>query len=293
MNLHQMKYFKTIADLHSLSRAAEHLHISQPCLSVAVKELESEFGVTLFQRYYRGILLTSHGEILYDLCKEILAQVEQAEKTMNDLGKERAILKLGVPPMIGTILLPKIYQDFLPAHQDISLKIWEDGTQNLLKKMTDDTLDMVFLTHNTPFDQRFSDLPVAQMEISCCMSKHHPLAKNSCITPMLLDDVPIVLFENSFFQTESIKKWFSNQGICPRIILQTSQFSTLSSMISNNLAVGFMFSRLARKESDLISVPIQNPIKVDISLVWKKHTYPTHAMTALQTFVKNTSLFAD
>ncbi len=293
MNLQQMKYFKAIADFKSLTRAAEHLHISQPSLSIAVKELEAEFGVVLFRRYYRGILLTPQGEILFELCKDILTRVEQAEKAMKDLGEARAVLKVGVPPMIGTLILPKIYKDFLSAGQDFSLEISEGGTQDLLKKLTDDVLDMVFLTHNAPFDQRFSSLPVTQMEICCYTGKNHPLATQKYVTPALLDNIPIVLFENSFFQTESIKKWFANDGITPRIILQTSQFSTLSSMIDSNLAVGFMFSRLIGKEAGLISVPLQVPVSVGISLVWKKQAYPTRAMQAFHTFVKNSDLFGD
>ena len=65
VNLVQLKYFQAVCSYRTVSNAAEYLHISQPSLSCAIKELESEFGVLLFRRHHRGMKLTSEGEVLY------------------------------------------------------------------------------------------------------------------------------------------------------------------------------------------------------------------------------------
>ena len=67
MNLIQLKYFQTICDFQSMTKAAEYLNISQPSLTLAVKELEKEFGVTLLRRHRRGMAITEEGAKLKKL----------------------------------------------------------------------------------------------------------------------------------------------------------------------------------------------------------------------------------
>ena len=64
MNINQLKYFDAVCTFQSVSLAAEYLHISQPSLSSAIKELENEFGILLFKRHHRGMVLTPEGETL-------------------------------------------------------------------------------------------------------------------------------------------------------------------------------------------------------------------------------------
>jgi len=67
MTVQQLRYFTAIADLNSITKASEVLHISQPSLSASVKELEAEFGVSLFERHYRGVTLTVEGNAFYKM----------------------------------------------------------------------------------------------------------------------------------------------------------------------------------------------------------------------------------
>ena len=79
MNFNQLKYFNTVAELGSVSKAAELLSISQPSLSAAVKELEEEFGVALFSRHYRGVTLTREGAAFYKMSVNILKNAEKCD----------------------------------------------------------------------------------------------------------------------------------------------------------------------------------------------------------------------
>ena len=79
MNLTKLRYFYTICAFESFSDAAAYLHISQPSLSNAIKDLEDEFEVVLFSRHYRGVSLTPEGQVLYNLSKDVLSRAEQAE----------------------------------------------------------------------------------------------------------------------------------------------------------------------------------------------------------------------
>ena len=291
MNLTKLKYFHAICTFQSFSDAAEYLHISQPSLSNAIRDLENEFGVSLFSRHYRGVSVTPEGQVLYNLSKDVLTRTEQAENIMKELGTGRKKLRLGVPPMIGSLILPHIYGDFLPLNRDIELEIVEGGRQDLVQKLSKDYLDMVFLSHDAPIDSSFATHLVTRLEIACCTSKDNPIATYNSVTPSMLQSTPLVLFENSFFQTSKIKEWLEMAQITPNIILQTTQLSTMLSMISSNLAVGFMFRGLIDTNPALALIPTAVPMYANISLVWKKDVYFFNSMEKFKNYVSKTNLF--
>lgn len=291
VNLTQLKYFRAICTYRSVSGAAEHLHISQPSLSCAVKELEREFGIVLFRRHYRGMTLTPEGEKLLKMAEQILRDMDRAEEMMQSMGKGRKRLRLGVPPMIGSLILPKIYGSFISETENISLEITEGGRLALLEKLRNDTLDMVFLPHSGLLEQDYAAVGLTKLPIVCCTTTGNPLSGLSSVTPSDVSQTPVVLFEDSFFQTEKIKKWFSDGGVRPKIILQTEQLSTMQSIISNDIAAGFMFRQLVEADPKLVPIPVENTLEVDISLVWRKHGHISDSMKMFIDFVKKKNLF--
>ncbi len=290
MNLIQLSYFQAAARYLSISKAAEALHISQPSLSSAIQELEREFGVILFRRHHRGVALTKEGAELLKLCGGLLNHADTVKEIMRDLGEKRKNLRLGVPPMIGSLLLPQIYKEFATDNKDIQMDIYEGGRQELLHLLSEDLLDMVFLPHNAAFEAELSSLLVSKIEVVCCMSKKRWHRSGKMITPQDLKGVPVVLFKNSFFQTEEIKKWFAAGGIEPDIVLQTDQLSTLQNLISHDVAAGFLFRQLVEQDKALATLSLSPPMRLDVSLVWKKSAYMFHSMERFLTYIKEKRL---
>lgn len=286
MNLIQLKYFDAVCTFGTVSAAAEYLHISQPSLSAAIKALESEFGVNLFRRGHHGMTLTKEGETLFTMSRKLLRHAAETEDIMRDLGSGRKVLRLGMPPMIGSLFLPRIFREFLPENPDLRLEVTEGGRRELLAKLSDELVDMVFLPHNRPIEQNLSLIHAARLEIVCGISKNNPLSKKQSISPTELAEIPLVLFEDSFFQTEEIKKRFAAANIHPRVLLQTDQLSTLTSMISNELAVGFIFRELAEAAPELAAVPLTEPLYIDVSLAAKRDTHMKDSMKRLREYVK-------
>ncbi len=293
MNITQLKYFRAVADHQNVSRAAEQLHISQPSLSNAIKELEREFDVTLFYRRNRKMILTSVGTSLYNASEELILRYDCAERMMKDMGKQIKTLRLGIPPMIGSLLLPRIYRDFARQNPDIDIKITEHGREELLLQLEEDMLDMVILPHAEPFDEEFSAVQVGEFEIACCANKGSRIAECKSVDAKSLREVPIVLFADSFFQTKEIKRWFSRGGVAPTLLLQTEQLSTAQRIIENDIAVGFMFKRIAEKQSEMSAIPLEPSISLHISLLKKKSIYMSGSMKKFKDFMTNGDPFGD
>ena len=291
MNLMQLKYFMAICQHGTVSDAAEYLHIAQPSLSAAIKELEGEFGVTLFKRHHRGMQLTEEGECLQGMAKDLLEKAERIENVMKDMGMARKKLRLGVPPMISSLILPCVYRDFLKDNPDLNLEVIEGGRHELLKKLDEDSLDMVFLPHNQSFGNKLSVIKAAKLEITCCTSKEAPLTFKDGMTPEELKDIPIVLFEDGFFQAQEIKRWFSASGVTPNILFQTGQLSTMLSAISNKIAIGFMFRDIIEKNTELKAVSLAEPLYIDVSLVWRKDAYSFSGMRKFREYMHDSNPF--
>ncbi len=291
MNLTQLKYFSTICSLGSFSAAALHLHVSQPSLSACIKDLEAGYGVTLFRRHHRGVVPTPEGEALNLLAQDILRRVERCERELEEMGKGRSLLRLGVPPMIGSMILPSIYTSFSPQHPSLSLLLTEGSRQDLLEGLEKDELDLVFLPHSGPVDGKYQSLSVQKLSLVCCAGKASPLCGKSTVSPEDLKGVPLVLFEDSFFQTGLVKRWFSQRGVTPHIMLQTKQLSTVQLALKKGLAVGFLFQSLVDRGGDTVPIPTDRELSCQVSLVLKKERRKTEGMMAFLSFVQNTPLF--
>ncbi len=291
MNLLQLKYFTAICEFGTVSAAAEYMHIAQPSLSLAIKELENEFGALLFQRKHKGMYLTAEGELFLNMAKDIIERADAAEKIMKDVGIGKKTLKLGVPPMIGSIILPTLYRDFLAENPDITLEIMEYGREEIMKMLAEDRLDMAFISHGKSSDEGVEYFHIDTLEIVCAASLSDSAEEKKAITPKELEGVPLVMFKDGFFQSSEIRKWFFADSTEPNIILKTNQLSTMTSLISSGTAIGFLFEKLTKSESGIAAIPLNPPITVDVSLIWKKDKFQLAGMKTLKSFLKARNLF--
>ena len=169
MNFNQLKYFNTVYLFRSVSKAAGYLHISQPSLSNSIKEMENEFGVVLFNRLHGGMEPTSHGDILFNMSKDIMLRLEQTQNIMKDVKNSNKLLRLGVPPMLASMFLPGILSNLANAFPGLKLYIIESGREHLLKKLVENEVDMIFIPHEPAAKTGLSVKKIGMFEIACCV----------------------------------------------------------------------------------------------------------------------------
>lgn len=284
MTLDQLRYFQAVCRYDGVSPAARILNISQPSISNAIRKLEREFGVTLFARQHKRLTLTKEGQQLLVLADRLLQQTDEVCQTMKALGKQNKVLRLGVPPMIGSLVLPMIYDT--PFGRERQLRIVENDSNGLRQLLADDQIDMAFLPHTGAFADLDSEL-LTQLQNVCCVNRKHPLAGRNAVKLEELADEPLVLFKNSFFQTERILDAFSCCGCAPKILLSTAQLSTVQKMIESNMAIGFLFAFLAESSQELVGIPLDPPMTTQVSLVWKATCQMSDDMRSLIQLVRD------
>lgn len=124
MDLRQLTTFLHVAELGSLSRAADRLRIAQPALSRQIRLLEEELKVTLFTRHGRGMVPTSAGELLRARAGSILRQLEETRtELIQEQGAVRGRVVFGLPPTVGAVVATRLIERFLTAHPEVTLRV--------------------------------------------------------------------------------------------------------------------------------------------------------------------------
>lgn len=271
MTLDQLRYFRAVCKCDSVSRAAEILNISQPSVSNAISSLEREFDVALFERRRKKLILTKEGQQMLAMAEELLGRADDLQRTMQALGSEDKILRLGVPPMIGSLVLPALFGEEFRQY-GLLLHIIEGDRTELKGLLADGQIDMAFLPHADALGVNLRSELLTELENVCCVSKAHPLARRKSVGLRELTEEPLVLFKNSFFQTERILGEFARISCNPNVLLQTAQVSTVQNMVAAGVGVGFMFAFLLKTAPDLVGIPLEPSMTTQVSLAWRENT---------------------
>lgn len=186
MTLTELRYIVILSEEQHFGRTAERCHVSQPTLSVAVKKLEEELGVELFERTKTSVKPTVMGARIVNQARALLASTENI-KVMAEAGKDQ----LGSPLALGTIftmgpyLLPQLIPHLQKQAPGMPLFVQEDYTESLRKKLRDGVLDVILVS--LPFSE--SDVVTQELfdePLVLVMPRNHLLAHKMEIT---LDDI--------------------------------------------------------------------------------------------------------
>ncbi len=145
-NLNLYKFFCCVAEEKNISKASEKLYVSQPAVSFSIRELESELGQQLFIRKSKGVELTNFGKILYNQVKDCVVKFDQAEELAKRFSKlEQGSIRIGASTSNVNQLLLEYLSSFAKKYPKIQITMERDSKENLLKKLGDNSLDMIFI----------------------------------------------------------------------------------------------------------------------------------------------------
>ena len=273
MTLMQMKYFQSICRCGGFIKAAEALAVSQPAVSIAVRELEQELGIKLLIRDGKSIQLTEAGEHFLQHCDSLLSHADSMLQSMQDLAQQQKRIRQGMTPSLAMMIMPQLFRDYGEQHPDIMLEAVEAPRHTLITMLEHRQLD-VMLSNLVPQMQKMylnTELPC--QEYCFCVSKNHPLADRATITVPQIGQTPLACFGWEYEQAQFIRDIFQPYGIEPTLRYQTSQLSTLKEMIVHNHFGGFLYRSLAPKWPELHFITLDPVLEVQPHFFWSKDSY--------------------
>lgn len=273
MKLTQLQYFIAACQHNNITAAANELHISQPSISNAIRELEQEFGVELLCRTNKILSRTQEGEFFFRRATDLVAQAELLKQQMCDFGTQKNNVRIGIPPMIGAILYPPMLQAFRQSYPNINLDVSEEGSVETIRLVSENILDVALVVTDTLDNDHMNVIPLCDAEVYFCVSKNNPLAREKTVSMDMIRDEPIVMYRDGYYLRKLILGRYSQMGITPKIVLNSNQLYTSRNMVLTGLASAFLFRNVAEREEGIIGIPLSQPITLHIGLIWKKSQY--------------------
>lgn len=285
MKIVQLEYFCAATRLHSITKAAAELFVTQPAISNAIKELEKEFSVTLFNRYKNHLSLTKEGEIFYNKACHLLAEYNQTLEQFYDMGQNVSTIKIGIPPLLSTLFFPELMMNFHKEHPDIPFELFEYGSIRAANMVHEGNLDLALVNMNFYEIDKLNSHIIMSDKLVFCVSEEHPLAKCKEVSIDMLKDEPMIMYNTDSVQNETLDAIFKSANINPDIILHASQLFTIQKFICNNLGGTFMYSSLLKNMPDVVGIPITPAITQNIGIVWRKGSYTTDSAEKFISYV--------
>ena len=145
MTIRHIKIFEAVCECGcNMTKAAEYLHMTQPAVSLAVSELESYYGVKLFDRIARRLYLSDAGRTFREYAKTITLTFDDMEKTVRDWDA-RGIIRVGASISIGSMLLPGYVKAFRETHPDTTVKVKINRSDRLEQALSDNSIDFALI----------------------------------------------------------------------------------------------------------------------------------------------------
>ena len=272
ISIRQLRYFDALARHAHFGRAAEACAISQPALSMQIKELEAVLGGVLLERSARQVVLTRFGEELAQRVRDILRSVDElgdfARASRDRLAGQ---LRIGMIPTIAPYLMPKVVGDLTRAHPELDIHVRETVTLNLIRELAEGRLDTAIVA-----------LPVSESSLTevALFSENFLLVRpgEDKLSPVpsveKLREMRLLLLEEGHCFRDQALSFCRMQSSPPRELLDASSLSTLVQMVSAGIGVTLIPEMAVAVETRSASVCVARlkdpqPSRT-IGMVWRK-----------------------
>lgn len=287
MELRQLEYFQLASRLKNITRAAQRLRVSQPNITVAIKKLEAELGVQLFDRSQKQLSLTPEGRVFLKRIEIALRNIEDAVLEVNDYKQlQKGTIKIGIPPMMGAYLFPKVFSGFRRAHPHLDVLLYEEGSISIREKLESDELDfgIIIVPDSAP---NLNVLKMSRNQLMVCVAQTSPLALKKQITAKEIAASDLIMFKEGAYLREVVQNKLVAMKISPRTVLESSQIVTIKGLVAHDVGIAFLLDFICKDSADIKPIPFCDPIFVDIGLAWKRERYVSKAAQAFIDFCKN------
>ncbi len=283
VSLDLYRIFCMVVKLGNMSAAAKELYISQPAVSMAIKQLEDRMGNTLLVRTAKGVYPTREGKVLYTYLEQALCWIQAAEEKYFQLvNMEMGELKIGASDtVIANFLLPYL-EEYHRLYPDINIKVTNKTTYESLRLLKNGSVDICFV--NLPI------APEDDLEIVSCMEIQDILVGGERYRQLAqvgldireLPQYPLLLLEDLSNSRRYLNHYAEEHGVVLNPILELGSSDLLVSFAKINLGLTYVTKEFVQCElqtNKLYEIPVEPPIpKRSIGMVRLKNVSFSHAM---------------
>lgn len=276
MTLQQLKYYCTVCECGSITKAAQKVYVTQPAVTAAIRELEKEYAVRLVNKDGKRIRLTGAGEGFYQYAARMMEDAEKFDRQVREMVSQNRKLRIGITKSAGS----SVYTEYLSKHageyQDVELALTVNASSVLLEKLREQELDvLLILDHGIDPMNDLEKVELKKTEMLYCMSRSHTLASEHSLTVSLIAEESMISTQKDDHKQKALRSLFQKMGCQkePKVTLRFEQLDTALKMVEANLGTGYFPAESVRQYSGIIGKKLEGDQSVPVFVVWSKESW--------------------
>lgn len=288
MTLRHLRIFVLVFQKSSITKAAQELHLAQPSVSLAIKELENYYGICLFDRIGRHILATECGKEFYKYAIHIVTLFEEMDRNMRNWDK-LGILRIGASITIGTHILPGLIRSYQEQYDSLTVEAYVNQSASVEKALIDNKID-IGLIESQPSHNEITAVPFMKDSMCAIVPPEHNLDGKKHVSLLELADYPFLMREQGSAGRELLDACFDLMQIHihPRWVSTSTQ--AIVKAVSKGLGVAVLPYLLVKKDIEegvVKCISLDQPIYRSFNIIYHKNKYLTQNMLAFIELCKN------
>lgn len=277
IELRQLRHFVTVAEELSFSRAADKLHMSQPPLSVSVRNLEEQVGTLLIDRSRHHVRLTAAGQVFLEDARRVLLQVpaaaERARRAAQGLEGQ---LGLSFVPSAALDLLPAIFKRFQRDYPTVHLQVTAETTRRQIENLRRGTVDLSLVVGPLQDATDLAMVDLQQQRFVVAVPRGHALAAQKSVRIKALAAEPFIAFtaaEGAGF-VAALLGACKAAGFVPRVVQEASQMQAVLTLVAGGLGIALVpasLRMLAMKDVAFLDVAdVRSPPSYQLAFAYRQ-----------------------
>lgn len=269
----QLEVFEAVARLLSYTRASKELHLSQPAVSMQIKQLEVNTGLPLFEQLGRKIYLTEAGREMYHYCRTISQQLEEAEEVLEQLkGLKTGRLEVTVATTANAFAT-RMLAMFSQQHEGVTVSLDVTNREHLLRQLAENEKDIAIMGR-PPEDAELETAAFADNPLVVVAAPDHPLAKEKSIPLYSLQDQTFVVREQGSGTRTAMQRFFAEHNLSITSSMEMNENEAIKQSVQAGMGLGVVSIHTIELELETKRLVILNvehfPIMRHWYLVYRK-----------------------
>lgn len=274
-NLSRYRIFLEVADCGSISKAAEHLYISQPAVSMTIKKLEENLSATLFIRKTRGVALTEEGKLLYDCARIALYALADAEEKLKQ-SKNTGRLRIAASNVLCKYILMPYLEKFTKKYPDTDVSITCTSSSNAHAMLEECSIDLALMAKPDNIGT-MSYYSLGEIEdIFVCTPAY--LKRLDCKMNDVFKYGNIMLLNKSNVSRMHVNNYYAENNINPAHILEVNEMDMLIEFAKIGIGISCVVKQFVKNEllsGSLIKIQLPKPISArEIGFLYNENIQP-------------------
>jgi LysR family transcriptional regulator, low CO2-responsive transcriptional regulator len=269
--LHQLKVFEAAARHGSFTRAAEELFLTQPTVSMQIKQLTKSVGLPLFEQVGKRLYLTEAGRELFATCRQIFETIDQFQMKVADLkGLKQGQLRLAVITT-AKYFIPRLLGPFCELYPGIDIALQVTNHEGILERMTSN-LDDLYIMSQVPEHMDVNCQAFLENPLVVLAPMNHPLAHEKNIPIQRLAEEPFIMREPGSGTRRSVQQLLDEHQVTVKVKLELGSNEAIKQAIAGGLGISVLSRHTLMPEPAVSEVTILDvehfPIKRDWYMVY-------------------------